>query len=144
MNPSRSKLLLDELPDQTLVHTQGHANLVELRSLMALMAIETSSSQEAMGQVVHDLASAQFSMLIRAWVNQGQIASRLFAALSDERLSPAVKSILESPELHWSTLAMARACGISRATFSGDFKKISGTTPAALLTQIRMMKQRWN
>jgi AraC family transcriptional activator of mtrCDE len=136
----RGTALLDALPEIVLVHDTGSANFQSLSRLMSMLTVETDGVREGGNNVIPQLAAALFAMVMRVWIEQMAPAPGLFSVLADERLKPALQGILDAPGKPWSLEHMAEACSMSRATFARHFAQVSGTTPAALLLQTRMVR----
>lgn len=66
------------------------------------------------------------------------VSSGLLMGLSDTRLARALVALHASPQGDWSLARMAAVAGMSRSAFAESFKAITGTTPAAYLTDWRL------
>lgn len=139
-NLERGSMMLDALPSVILVRTAGNENLAPLRTLLSMLTKETDDVEPGMASVVNDLSTALFAMTIRAWLTQNDIPAGLFSVLTNPRLEPALKGMLESPEKQWTLEEMCEVCGISRATYARIFRKATGSTPVTLLTRLRMAR----
>ncbi|PVE97965.1 AraC family transcriptional regulator [Microbacterium sp. TPD7012] len=62
----------------------------------------------------------------------------LLSGLADERLSPALVAVHESPGDPWTLQSMAREANMSRSAFAAHFKKVVGQTPVDYLTEWRL------
>jgi AraC family transcriptional activator of mtrCDE len=130
--------LIGALPDIVLIRTAGRADFVGLQALVTLLRDEASSSRPGASAVVSHLASALFSLILRAWLEQAGAVPGLFTLLADGRLSKALNEMLAEPEKAWSMEQLAQRCNMSRSTFVRMFRKVSGTTPGDLLMRMRM------
>lgn len=130
--------LISALPDIVLVKAAGRADLDNLQTLVRLLRDEASGSRPGASAVVSHLASALFSLLMRAWLEQTDVVPGLFALLAENRLAPALQSMLVAPENAWTMDQLAQQCNMSRSTFMRLFRKVSAITPGDLLIRIRM------
>ena len=136
--PQVSQALLATLPPCLLVRTQGAAHLAGLQSLLKLLQQEAEQAQPGAATVLAQLSSALFAMLMRAWLAQKDQPPGLFAALAERRLQAALQAMLARPAENWNLGRLAEVCHMSRANFARVFRQVAGTTPAALLQQLRM------
>ena len=136
--PQVSQALLAALPPCLLVRTQGAVHLAGLQSLMKLLQQEAEQAQPGAATVLAQLSSALFAMLMRAWLTQKDQPPGLFAALAERRLLAALQAMLARPGENWNLDRLAEVCHMSRANFARVFRQVAGTTPAALLQQLRL------
>ncbi|HEX5538805.1 MAG TPA: AraC family transcriptional regulator [Methylophilaceae bacterium] len=134
-----SGLLVQSLPDVLLIRTQESQDHYSLQQLMLLLKKETKTPLPGTQVIVQHLASALFSLLIRSWVQSSQLSRNLWSLLVNPRLSPAVKSILMSPDKRWSIEQLAALCHMSRATFIRVFTQAAGNSPGYFLTETRLL-----
>lgn len=66
------------------------------------------------------------------------VRSGLLAGLAEPRLARALTAMHERPGQAWTLEALARAAGMSRSAFAGEFRAVVGTTPMAYLLAWRM------
>lgn len=66
------------------------------------------------------------------------VSSGLVMGLSDSRLARALVALHAAPQEDWSLARMAAVAGMSRSAFAAAFKHVTGTTPAAYLTDWRL------
>ena len=69
---------------------------------------------------------------------QAGVSSGLVMGLSHPRLARALVAVHQSPDENWSLEKMAARAGMSRSAFAEAFKTVTGSTPAAYLTDWRM------
>ncbi|CDG85718.1 AraC family transcriptional regulator [Janthinobacterium agaricidamnosum] len=130
--------LLKALPEVMLVRTAERPDFTGLHTLMTMLRLETDTPRPGAAAVVAQLSSALFALLMRAWLEQAPAQPGWFAALAEPRLQPALHGMLAAPQQAWTLEQLAAACFMSRATFARVFRQVAGTTPAALLMQLRM------
>jgi len=133
-----ASLLGGALPDVLLIRTAGRAQFAGLQALVTLLRDEASEVRPGCDAVIAHLASALFSLILRAWLEQADAVPGLFALLSEQRLSQAFQAMLKEPEKAWSLEQLAQRSHMSRSTFVRVFRSVSGTTPGELLMRIRM------
>ncbi|MET3793384.1 AraC family transcriptional regulator [Aquamicrobium terrae] len=133
-----SRTLFDALPDVVLVRTAERVEFLGLQSLIRLLRDETNEPRPGASAVVSHLASALLLLLLRAWLEQAHAVPGFFALLADSRLNRALHGMLNEPGEAWTIEQLARACGMSRASFVRSFRMAAGKTPAELLLAIRM------
>ena len=136
--PQVSQALLATLPPCLLVRTHGNAQLAGLQALMRLLQQEAEQDRPGAATVLAQLSSALFAMLMRAWLEQENQPQGLFAVLAERRLQAALQAMLARPGQDWNLSSLAATCHMSRANFARVFRQVAGTTPAALLQQLRM------
>lgn len=130
--------LIGALPDVVLIRTAGRSEFAGLQALVTLLRDEASSSRPGRSAVISHLASALFSLILRAWIEQAGTVPGLFALLADKRLSQALHDMLQTPQKAWSVEQLAQCCHMSRSTFVRLFRTLSGLTPGDVLMRIRM------
>ena len=118
--------LISALPDVVLIRTAGRSEFASLQALVTLLRDEASSSRPGCSAVISHLASALFSLILRAWLEQAGTVPGMFALLSDNRLSNALHAMLNAPERAWSVEQLAHCSHMSRSTFVRLFRNISG------------------
>lgn len=66
------------------------------------------------------------------------VTSGLVMGLSDARLARALVALHAAPQDDWTLSRMAAVAGMSRSAFAESFRSVTGTTPAAYLTDWRL------
>jgi AraC-like DNA-binding protein len=89
----------------------------------------------AMGQLAH----LMFIRILRAHLDAADtIDPGWLRAVADRRLAPALHLMHGEPGRAWQLDELAKAAGMSRASFAAYFKMVAGLTPIAYLTDWRM------
>ncbi|NNG21469.1 AraC family transcriptional regulator [Massilia sp. ML15P13] len=132
--------LLAALPELVHVRTVDRRDLSALRSLIDILRNEAEAARPGGLALLSQLASALFTLVMRAWVEQSQTAPGLFGMLAEPRLQPALHAMLTEPERPWELAELAALCNTSRATFARLFQRAAQATPAQVLTVTRMAK----
>jgi AraC family transcriptional activator of mtrCDE len=137
-----TNLLLASLPEQIIVRAGLRSETLSLDSLTTMIGSAIDNDAPGSESFIKQLVAALLPLVIRAWLADARSGGGLFAVLADARLHPTIQGILEAPEKPWTMADMAAVCSMSRATFARHFREISGTTPAVVLTQVRMAHAR--
>lgn len=132
------RVLQRALPPVIVVRTASRPDFAGLHALMMMLRSEMDNARAGSAIVTAQLATALFALLLRAWLDSQAAIPGLLALLADWRLGPALRNMLEHLERPWSIGELAAACFMSRATFARAFRRVSGSTPAAVLTELRM------
>ena len=93
----------------------------------------------ATGVVLDRLVDILLVQVLRAWLASAPLAQPSWlGVLSDDVAGAAAARLHEDPSLPWTTAALARAAGVSRATLTRRFTAVTGESPGAYLTRWRM------
>jgi AraC-like DNA-binding protein len=132
-----STQVLDLLPP--LVHVDGRGDGGLLEDTVRLLGRELAHPQLATGVVLDRLVDILLAQVLRTWLASapGRPPSWL-GALRDEVVGAAVTKLHEAPSRPWTTAALARETGVSRATLARRFATVIGESPGAYLTRWRM------
>ncbi|MGN6581877.1 MAG: AraC family transcriptional regulator [Bordetella sp.] len=130
--------LLAALP--RLLCLPGTAGLppAALAPLVALMRAEVQAAAPGARSVVGQLSSALFVLALRHWWQQSDAVHGVFGLLREPRLRPAAIAMLSRQHEPLAIEDLAASCHMSRASFLRLFQRVSDTSPARLLTQLRM------
>jgi len=132
-----SSALLCALPAIVLIRASSPRRLADITALMRMLG-----EQDGSGATARHLASALFSMLLDAWLEQGSHVTGLLALMAEPKLRPALQKMLAHPGADCSIDQMAAACHLSRSTFLRIFRHASGDAPAEVLLGLRMAEAR--
>lgn len=138
LDPRGRSLLFDALPPT--IHINGGAAQAEplrwiLDQLMRERVNRLPGADAASAQLVH----LMFIHILRAHVQQeGSIAPGWLRLASDRRFATVLALMHEQPGKNWSLPELAKAAGMSRATFALHFKVAAGMGPLGYLTEWRM------
>jgi AraC family transcriptional activator of mtrCDE len=132
--------LLSALPELVHVKTTDRHDFSTLHSLIQMLHHEAETSRLGGRALLSQLASALFTLVMRAWVEQAPSTPGLFALLAEPRLQPALQAMLTEPERPWQLAELAALCHTSRATFARLFQRAAQASPAQVLTQTRMAR----
>lgn len=117
-------------------------NVVDgLRPALELLFAETDRVRCGSRLLADRLFEVVLIQLLRWVIDHPQkvgVSSGLMMGLSDPRLARALVALHAAPQDDWSLARMAGVAGMSRSAFAEAFKQLTGTTPAAYLTDWRL------
>jgi AraC-like DNA-binding protein len=138
LDSKSASLLFDALPRNILIEG-GVPQTAPLHWILDQLIIECAN-----GPLGSDAASAQltnlmFVHILRAYLRRDKTTAPGWLRLaSDRRLAPALTLMHEQPGNNWRLPDLAKAAGMSRATFALHFKAAAGVGPLGYLTEWRM------
>jgi len=112
-----------------------------LRPALDLLFAETDRARCGSRLLADRLFEVVLIQLLRWVIDHPQavgVTSGLVMGLSDPRLARALVALHAAPQDDWSLARMAAVAGMSRSAFADAFKAVTGTTPAAYLTDWRL------
>jgi AraC family transcriptional activator of mtrCDE len=109
-----------------------------LSSLVDLMRMESAGEKPGRHAILNALASALFTLALRAASQSEGAPEGLLALAGHPRLAPAVSAMFADPAHPWDLSELASLCSMSRATFMRHFRDRLGRSAIDLLTDIRM------
>jgi AraC family transcriptional activator of mtrCDE len=133
-------MLFSSLPDPVKVSSQALDSGDPLPSLVALLRREADANLAGGQFMVNALTAALFTLIVREHLRQAPQLTGSLALLTDKRLGRAWQAMLENPAHDWNIEALAELASMSRASFMRAFAKLSGSSPWALLTEVRMQR----
>ena len=138
LDPSGRRLLFDALPP--MIHIDGGAPQAEaLRWILDQLIRERANRLPGAGAASTQLAHLMFIHILRAHLQrQGSTAPGWLRLANDRRLAPVLALMHEQPGKDWRLPELAKAAGMSRATFALHFKATAGVGPLGYLTEWRM------
>jgi len=134
----RESALLGNLPEHLIVQTAGRDDFTWLPAMLDMMEAETRVERPGTQGVVSDLSSAVFTLVLRAWLESGQMLPGALAMMRHPILQKVALLILERPEHNWTVEALAGQVHMSRATLLRLVAKYDAPTPQQLQTELRM------
>lgn len=137
-NAERNSFLIDSLPDYFVVPTGSGPELENLRALVQLMSHEALRPRIGAQAIINELSTALFAMVLRAYLETQVLPSGALALLTSTPMRSALQAMLDDPARDWKVSDLASLAHMSRATFARAFTRLSGATPVAMLTQLRM------
>ena len=138
LDPRGRSLLFDALP--AFIHVDGSAEQAGslrwiLDQLMAERVDRLPGADEASAQLVQ----LMFIHILRAHLKQdGYVAPGWLRLANDRRFASTLALMHSQPGKDWRLSELAKAAGMSRATFALHFKAVAGVGPLGYLTEWRM------
>lgn len=78
------------------------------------------------------------TLAVREWIAQVNTEKNILSLLLHPRLGAVIQQMLEMPGHAWTVESLASIAHMSRASFAQLFRDVSGTTPLAVLTKLRL------
>jgi len=131
---------IQELPE--IIHLKGadQDQLPWLKGIVQLIIEETKITNEGSHIITNKLGEVLFVHSLRAYLLQNKNEKGFIAALQDERIGKALSAIHNNPDKAWELKALAQLCGMSRTSFSMQFKALMGATPLSYLRNWRVLQ----
>lgn len=79
-----------------------------------------------------------FTLAVREWIAQVNTEKNILSLLLHPRLGAVIQQMMEMPGHAWTVESLASIAHMSRASFAQLFRDVSGTTPLAVLTKLRL------
>ncbi|WP_028932606.1 cupin domain-containing protein [Pseudonocardia spinosispora] len=133
-HPGTGSLLFTLMPPLVQVPLDAGA-----LALADILRDETRFDGPGTGAIVAALFDALLTMALRSRPERRLDTPALWTAMGDDLLGRAIAGIVDRPGEAWTIDRLAAAARMSRATFVRRFAARTGTTPASLLTAVRMM-----
>jgi AraC-like DNA-binding protein len=83
-------------------------------------------------------ARAMMLAAIRYSLDQGCAQPGILRAMQDPRIARVLSAVLSAPKSDWTVAGMAQLAGMSRSAFAASFVPITGLTPQAFVTSVRI------
>ena len=128
-----SRAVLDALPE-VVVPTPGDWS----RPLIDLLATASQSNEPGQQVVLDRILDLLLIATLRAWFDQPENAPGWYRGHQDPVVAQAVGLIHAHPEKPWTVDALARASGMSRASFARRFTGLIGRSPMLFLADWRL------
>ena len=130
--------LLDMLPSSILVK-QESTRYSALKSIIGLLESESSKSEDGSAGAISRLADLLVITSLREYIeSKGADELGWVGALEDSRISKAIELVHQHPSRHWNLEDLSAEVGMSRTSFTGEFKRLVGNSPMEYLTEWRM------
>ncbi|WP_437534979.1 AraC family transcriptional regulator [Sorangium sp. So ce726] len=138
LHPSSAALLQDVLPALVLVHAAS-PDAAAFHWMVERLQQERSSTLPGASIASAQLAQLIFIQVLRAHLaSSGALRPGWLRAISDDRISRALRLMHGEPGRAWRLSELAKAAAMSRASFAVRFKSVAGVAPLAYLTEWRM------
>jgi AraC-like DNA-binding protein len=134
---SQAGVLLGVLPP--IVHLQAESEKAALRWCLDRMRQELHEQRPGGVLVTQQLAYMMLVQALRLYLEGDGGGVGWMAALTDRRLSSAMKAMHENPAHRWTLQTLAERAGMSRTIFTLSFKEAVGSSPMEYLMRWRML-----
>jgi len=135
--------VLRELPPSLIVRNVFDARHAPgLGQIVSLLSQEAEMSGPGAAVIADRMGEVLFVLALRSWLADQAPREGLLAAMADVRLSRALDHIHGHAGQEIDLETLARIAGMSRTAFALRFRDVTGTTPAAYLTEWRLMQAR--
>ena len=128
--------LLDSLPE-VLVIDLHRAPSSDTRALVQLLMGESRGRQPGHQAAIDRLIEVLFVHALRTYMESG-VSAGLLKLFADPKLGRALGQLHRAPGKRWSVASLAKAAGMSRASFSQKFRDAIDDTPMNYLSKWRM------
>jgi len=131
---------VNDLPEIIHITDSERKEISWLENITNLIIQESGSEKSGSDIVVNRLGEVLFIHAIRAFIQNKGSNEGFLAAIRDERISKVLSAIHNSPEKDWQLATLAQFAGMSRTSFSNQFKVLIGETPLTYITQWRVLQ----
>jgi AraC-like DNA-binding protein len=129
--------LIESLPEVIVLPHRTRAD-DPILDIVNLLGAEHDNHGPGSSAAMPALLDLLLTYVIRAAFDEADPSMGWTAVLRDPALSAALDNMQNMPETRWTVEALARASGLSRATFARRFTDAVGQAPMAYLTWWRM------
>ncbi|HFI7051549.1 TPA: reactive chlorine-specific transcriptional regulator RclR, partial [Escherichia coli] len=134
-----ARYFLTSLPETLFLAPVNHS--VEynwLREAIPFLQQESRSAMPGMDALCSQICATFFTLAVREWIAQVNTEKNILSLLLHPRLGAVIQQMLEMPGHAWTVESLASIAHMSRANFAQLFRDVSGTTPLAVLTKLRL------
>lgn len=134
-----SRHLLTTLPEALMLVPELNSKQYHwLLNTITLLQDDASSGLPGLTALCSLQCAAMMTLAIRNWLHNAPQQQHLLNLLLHPRLGGVMQIMLSTPALPWSVKSLAQEANMSRASFAHLFREVSGNTPAAVLTLLRL------
>ena len=131
--------LLAVLPPLIVVR-RGEQDEAWLQVSLDLLLVEMSGQRPGAQVMISRILDLLFIHALRAWAESGVTSPGWLTAAMDPALGPVLSAVHRSPAHPWSVDELAARANLSRSAFAGRFTRLLGATPAAYVTERRLLR----
>jgi AraC-like DNA-binding protein len=126
------------LPGSILVK-QESVRYSAIKSIIGLLESETRKAEEGSTGAISRLADLLIVTSLREYIGSNNNDKLVWVgALEDSRIAKAIELVHQQPSRHWNLEDLSSEVGMSRTSFTTEFKKLVGNSPMEYLTEWRM------
>ncbi len=130
-------MVLAALPAIVVLAAEGR-DALSLRRIVELMQTELEDDRLGSADVAGALATTLMMVVLRAYVETSDKVPGILALLGQRQTAKALTAMLADPSRAWTLDELAAQGDTSRATLVRLFRKAAGSTPLALLSELRL------
>lgn len=108
-----------------------------LREAIPFLQQESRAAMPGADALCSQVCATLFTLAVRGWIVQAN-TENILSLLLHPRLGVVIQQMLEMPSHPWTVESLASSVHMSRASFAQLFRDVSGTTPLAELTKLRL------
>jgi len=101
---------------------------------------ELTTNRAGSQVILGRLAEVVFILIIRAFIEEADVAQGFLRAFKDPKISASLNHIHAAPGKDWTLNKLAATAGMSRSLYCKEFKRLLGETPLAYLTNWRILR----
>ncbi|MCZ8878156.1 reactive chlorine-specific transcriptional regulator RclR [Escherichia albertii] len=134
-----ARYFLTSLPEVLFLAPKSHS--VEfrwIREAIPFLQQESRSLMAGADALCSQICAVLFTLAVREWITQANTEKNILSLLLHPRLGSVMQQMLEMPGHNWTVESLASIVHMSRASFAQLFREVSGTTPLAVLTKLRL------
>ncbi|KAF0953107.1 reactive chlorine-specific transcriptional regulator RclR [Escherichia albertii] len=134
-----ARYFLTSLPEVLFLAPESHC--VEfrwIREAIPFLQQESRSLMAGADALCSQICAVLFTLAVREWITQANTEKNILSLLLHPRLGSVMQQMLEMPGHNWTVESLASIAHMSRASFAQLFREVSGTTPLAVLTKLRL------
>ena len=133
---------VQSLPKAIRINSSQNEIRFWLQQASSFMNDELISGRAGNQIILGKLAEVVIILIIRAYIEEGDLDQGFLRAFKDPRISASLNSMHTAPEKDWTLDQLAAVAGMSRSLYCKEFKRLLGETPLAYLTNWRILKSR--
>lgn len=134
--------LLEELPEMVLIHSAELPALDHLFGLVQLIVRESASDSPGSDVVTRRLSDGLLVTILRSFFERENERAGFFRGLSDKRIALALSAIHKDVGHQLTVDDLAVCAGMSRSSFSQQFKELVGQSAGSYATRWKLLKAR--
>ncbi len=127
------------LPEFIHIDNSERKEISWLQNISNLIIQETDTKNSGSDIIITKLGEVLFIHTLRAFIQRKNVDHGFLAAMQDERIHKALTAIHNSPKTDWQLSSLAQISGMSRTSFSNQFKTLVGETPMIYITKWRIL-----
>lgn len=137
--PTSARHFLTALPELLPLETDRDSpESAWLSASIALLQHEAQRGRPGTDALCSQQCATMIALALRRWLEHAAQGKSLLTLLIHPRLGSVMLAMLASPAFSWTVERLAQRAHMSRASFAQLFRDVSGGTPVAVLTSLRL------